>query len=95
MNDREDQIQHIAQLHARDIHAALSDAERAACILGDAVFGDYMDEKESLCSAFEFVIGRPIYCAADVDDGLCTQADVESDWDLIDAAIDASNYMIA
>lgn len=90
----EDTIPHIAEVHAREIHARLSDAERASCLRGEAVFDDYMDEGQSLAQAFEFVTGRAMWTPADIDDGLCTKADIDADWAIVSAAIDAANYLI-
>lgn len=87
-------VAQIALEHARDIEDTLTRDERRACLAGDAVFGDFMDEGASLCSAFKLVVGRAMWTPADIDDGLCTQADIDADSAIIDDAIDAANYLI-
>lgn len=87
-------IEQIAVEHARDIEDQLAPHERRACLAAEAVFSDYMDEWQSLASAFARVVGRHVWTLADVDAGRCTGADLDADHDLIYNAMDASNYML-
>lgn len=87
-------IEQIAAEHARDIEDQLEPHERRACLAAEAVFGDYMDEWESLASAFARVVGRPVWTLVDVDEGRCTGPELDADHDLIYNAMDASDYML-
>lgn len=90
----EEIIQAIAAEHARDIEDQLTPDERAACLRGEAVFSDYMDEGASLEAAFKLIVGRAPWWPADIDEGSCSEGEMDADQQLITAAMEASNYML-